>query len=280
VVAPSRALWIDSDLALASATRDVDDAWAIAAAVRGAGDRLVGVSSVFGNAAADAAFHSTKELLALLGRGDLPVVLGAAHEGQQVSRAADAIAALPEGTHVLALGPLTNIAAALARDPAVATRITVSVLGGNPSSRGRWPPLWPFEFNLAQDARASRDVFASGVSLRVFTLDVACALTIGFAGIRRIARAPGVGPQLSRASLRWLAYAPLRHRRLHFPLWDVVPVLDAVGLLGGVEEQRRWRVEGKGLLVADDAAPPVTWIARFDGRAAGERLERLLLAPA
>jgi purine nucleosidase len=268
-------LWIDTDLALGAAKGDVDDGWAIAAVLRGAPERILGISSVFGNTDERTAHRCAAALLAVTSRTDLRLVRGASRAGE-ITEAAEAIAALPEGTHVLALGPLTNVAAALARDPSVGGRITVSLVGGNPSSLGRWPPRWPFEFNLAKDPHASHDVFASRARRRVFTLDVACDLTVGPRDLRRIARASELGRHLGRASLRWLAYAPLRYRSLRFPLWDAVPALDALGLLGGVERTRRWRIEGAGLLVEDEKAPESTWIPRFDVHSARTSLERVL----
>lgn len=269
-------LWIDTDLALGAAKGDVDDGWAVAAAVRGAPDRILGVSSVFGNTDSETAHRCAGALLHAMNRGDLPLVRGASHAGQ-ITEAAERIASLPEGAHVLALGPLTNVAAALARDPSLAERITVSLVGGNPSSLGRWPPLWPFEFNLAKDTRASQEVFASVVKKRVFTLDVASALTVGPRDLRRISLASELGRHLARASLRWLAYAPLRYRALRFPLWDAVPALDALGMLRGVERTRRWRIEGRGLLVLDEEkAHESTWIEHFDVHSARASLERLI----
>ncbi|GAC1529996.1 MAG: hypothetical protein NVS3B10_26270 [Polyangiales bacterium] len=268
-------LWIDTDVALGAWTGDVDDGWAIATALRGAPDRVLGLSSVFGNTDAETAHRCARELLRAMKREDVPLVRGAARAGH-VTEAADAIAALPRGAHVLALGPLTNVAAALGRDRSLAERITVSFVGGNPSSLGRWPPLWPFEFNLAKDAAASHAVFASAVAKRVFTLDVACALTVGPRDLRRIARRSELGRHLARASLRWLAYAPLRHRALRFPLWDAVPALDALGVLGGVERSRRWRLEGKGLLVDDENSHESTWIQRFDVQCARHSMEQII----
>jgi len=268
-------LWIDTDIALGAAKGDVDDGWAMAALLRGAAPRILGISSVFGNTDERTAHRCAAALLAVTGRTDLRLVRGASRAGE-MTEAAEAISVLPEGTHVLALGPLTNVAAALARDPSVASRITVSIVGGNPSSLGRWPPLWPFEFNLAKDPRASHDVFASRAKRRVFTLDVACELTVDPRDLVRIARASELGRHLARTSVRWLAYSPFRYRSLRFPLWDAVPALDALGLLGGVEHTRRWRIAGAGLLVQDEKAQESTWISGFDVQCARTSLERVI----
>src|SRR5947207_39286 len=117
---------------------------------------------------------------AVAGRA-VPVVAGATRAGHTVAAAVDAIVRLPAGTTLLALGPLTNVAAALAADASLSARIRVAIVGGNLQSRGRWPPWWPFEFNLAHDAAAARAVFASAVPRTLYPLDVCRALTVGAA---------------------------------------------------------------------------------------------------
>jgi inosine-uridine nucleoside N-ribohydrolase len=268
-VTATRELWIDTDVALGARSwraRDVDDAWAIAALLRAPGVRLRGLSTVFGNTSAGDAARCARALLAIAG-ARLDVIAGATR-AQQDSAAAQAIAALPDGTHLLALGPLTNVAAALTRDPSLAARVTVYVVGGNLSTLGRWPPWWPFEFNLALDDAAARAVFASGMRVRLYPLDRCRALTIGVAGLARVARASPLGRRLAAGSLRWLAWAPLRYRRLSFPLWDLVPALDACALLPHDEERRRLALVGRGRLVDDASAPERVCLGALDGRAA------------
>jgi len=261
-------IWIDTDVALGAPRGDVDDGWAIAAVLR-APVALAGISAVAGNTTAARAADCARRLVGAAG-ARVDVVAGA--------EAAARIAALPSGTRVLALGPLTNIAAALLRDPSVAARIAVSVVGGNLSSRGRWPPWWPYEFNLAKDAPAARAVFASPVARAVYPLDVCRALTIGPRALSRIARASPLGAYLVRHSWRWLLRAPLRYRALSFPLWDLVPALDALGMLPASHVTRCLACKKRGLLVDDARAAPADVLAALEPAGALAALERLLAA--
>jgi inosine-uridine nucleoside N-ribohydrolase len=228
---------------------------------------LVGISAVAGNTDAAAAAACARRLVA---------AAGARVDVVEARDAAARIAVLPAGTRLLALGPLANVAAALARDPSLAARVRVSVVGGNLSSRGRWPPWWPFEFNLAHEAAAARALFASSVARAVYPLDVCRALTIGVPELRRLARASPLARYLVRHSWRWLAYAPVRYRALRFPLWDLVPALDALGLLPATHATRRLACVKRGLLVDDAAATPAEVLTSLDPAPALAALERLL----
>ncbi|WP_221774589.1 nucleoside hydrolase [Pelagicoccus albus] len=57
------------------------------------------------------------------------------------------------------MGPLTNMAIALLREPRVAERVTVVWIGGEDYPNGGW------EYNLFNDIHAANVVFASGVEL-------------------------------------------------------------------------------------------------------------------
>jgi len=240
-------IWIDTDVALGAARGDVDDGWAIAAVLRAPGVELAGISAVAGNVDAACAADCARRLVA---------AAGARVDVVPAAEAPARIAALPAGTHVLALGPLSNVARALALDPSLATRVRVSLVGGNLSSWGRWPPVWPFEFNLAKDAAAARALFASTVARAVYPLDACRALTVGARDLLRIARGSPLAAYLVRHSWRWLAYAPVRYRRLRFPLWDLVPALDALALLPATHATRPLACIKRGLLVDDATATP------------------------
>ena len=238
-------IWIDTDLALGAPSGDVDDGYAIAA-VLASRTPLLGVSTVFGNTSASIAARCARALLDRHATGlAVPVIEGAARAGMSTA-AAQELATLPAGTTLLALGPLTNLAEALQLDPTLATRVTVHLVGGNLTSWGRWPPWWPFEFNLAKDASAARAVFDSAIERVVYPLDECCRLVLGVRGLQRVARASSLGAYLARGSLRWLAFAPLRYRSLRFPLWDLVPALFALGCAGFSVTEKRLRFAGRG----------------------------------
>jgi purine nucleosidase len=84
----------------------------------------------------------------------------------------DTVRANPPGTITLCpLGPLTNIATALARAPDIAARLQEIVLmGGAYFEVGNITPA--AEFNIYVDPQAAKAVFAAGVPLVVMPLDV------------------------------------------------------------------------------------------------------------
>jgi inosine-uridine nucleoside N-ribohydrolase len=71
---------------------------------------------------------------------------------------------------VVAIGPLTNIAAALARDPAFANRIEgISIMGGSTNVGNATPVA---EFNILADPEAAAAVFDSGARLKMAGLNL------------------------------------------------------------------------------------------------------------
>ena len=67
-----------------------------------------------------------------------------------------------EGLTLVTLGPLTNVALALSRDPAIASKITRCVImGGNPCCEGNVTPA--AEYNIWCDPEAARIVLHSGI---------------------------------------------------------------------------------------------------------------------
>ena len=90
------------------------------------------------------------------------------------------------GIELVTLGPLTNVALALARDASLVEKISrCVVMGGNPNCEGNVTPA--AEFNIWVDPEAARQVFLSGLrielvgwqlcrSVAVFNLDDIAAL--------------------------------------------------------------------------------------------------------
>jgi purine nucleosidase len=67
---------------------------------------------------------------------------------------------------LVTLGPLTNIALALSRDPSIATRVKRCVImGGNPCCEGNVTPA--AEYNIWCDPEAARAVFRSGMPIEL-----------------------------------------------------------------------------------------------------------------
>ncbi|WP_448951993.1 nucleoside hydrolase [Labrys neptuniae] len=109
----------------------------------------------------------------------------------------------PSGTITLCpLGPLTNIALALMREPRIAPRIKEIVLmGGGCFEGGNITPA--AEFNIFVDPHAAKAVFASGVPITMAPLDVTHkALTTR----PRVDKIRAIGSKVSEAAVGWLDF--------------------------------------------------------------------------
>jgi purine nucleosidase len=146
IVAMPKRVRIDTDAACGQGrTTDPDDCLAILLLARTPGVEIASVSTVFGNASLDSTDRTTRALVAMLGRENLgappPVYRGSAGPVGADDPAAPAPAhaalreALAEGPlTLLALGPLTNLAAALQDRPDLRPNVAqlVAVTGRRP----------------------------------------------------------------------------------------------------------------------------------------------------
>ena len=198
-------LFIDTDNAMGSPAGDVDDAFAIAALVQ-SGIPIAAIASVAGNTSEPRAFENNRRLTEILGwRGPL------LHGGTEARTALSSF----EG-RVAALGPLSNVIAA--------TRASeIVIVGANRSSRGRWPPAWPHEFNLTKDVASTLELFRGNVPLTIFPLDVARALWV----TRRDLDAIGgpLGDFLRAGAVRWFRRLRLVKGTGRFPIYDLAAAL-------------------------------------------------------
>ena len=244
-------LWIDTDDALGADRGNVDDGLAIAALL-GSGARVLGISCVAGNTDAVSVFAAARALLDRVPDAAVPLV--PAHE------AAARLATLPEGASLLALGPLTNVAAATRLDPTLPARCALRVVA---TLEAPWrSPLRALrDLNVRRDRGAARSVLAlSWRRLLVFPLDVVRSLRLGPDDLARLRRDAGpLGAWLAHGAERWRREQRWRQPGGRFRVSDVVAALDAAGELPGA------RYAG-GRLVA------------FDAAAARERFHELVVA--
>jgi inosine-uridine nucleoside N-ribohydrolase len=231
---PAR-VWVDTDVALGSARGDVDDGFALAAllaAARLGRIELLGISTVSGNAPASEAARCARALVAAAG-ADVPVLRGASPpDAAGTAEIPAALAALPEGCRVISIGPLSNLAAAIAVAPDFPGRVSLSVVGGNLRSPGLLPPLWPHEFNLAKDRRSARAVLrAPWRRLVLYPLDVMRPLRCTRERLDRISNLGPSGALVAAGSRRWLSRSRWRWGSAGFPVWDLPSALEAAGVL-------------------------------------------------
>ncbi|TPW32252.1 nucleoside hydrolase [Martelella alba] len=180
-----------------------DDAFAILLAL-GSPEELevVGVTSVAGNVPLSRTTRNAQQVLALAGRSDIPVYPGCARpmvkklftaeyvhgdsgldgcelpeptaplgDRHGVDFIIDTLMASEDGEITLCpLGPMTNIAMAMVKEPAIVPKIREIVfMGGGFFEGGNTTPA--AEFNIFVDPHAAHVVFTSGVALTMVPID-------------------------------------------------------------------------------------------------------------
>jgi purine nucleosidase len=124
-----------------------------------------------------------------LAGADLPPPKMALAEGHAVDVLVERLMASDGEITVAALGPLTNLALAIVKQPAIVPRIREIVLMGGAVARGNVTPH--AEFNIHTDPHAAAVVFGAGAPLTMIGLDVthqAVATPGRVAAIRAIGR--------------------------------------------------------------------------------------------
>lgn len=267
-------IFIDSDNAIEARAGDVDDAFAVAALLLSRCP-VAAIGAVAGNTSAREAIEGNREIARLCGF-EGPLLRGKERGESGPSEAARWLAATTGRIRVAALGPLTNVADALLLDPSLAERIDELVLvGGNRASVGRWPPLWPWEFNLWKDRAAAATVFSSRVPLTIVTLDVAKRLMVR--GRELDALRGEAGGYLRDRSQRWLRRARLLKLRDAFPIWDLVAAMLLVDRGSFRLERVAVRFTPRGHLEFGRGARHAEVVTSFDRDALWERFAGIVV---
>ncbi|WP_213814714.1 nucleoside hydrolase [Glaciihabitans sp. dw_435] len=193
---PRRPFFLDCDTG-------IDDALALGYLLASDTVDLVGIGTVSGNVSAERGARNTLDLLELSGRADIPVAIGNAEPqrgtfdgGALHVHGANGIGdvLLPESAtpvvdetaaellvrmareyagelHLVAIGPLTNIAEALRLEPQLTTLVkTVTIMGGAAMAPGNITPV--AEANIGNDADAAAEVLAADWFVTLVPLDV------------------------------------------------------------------------------------------------------------
>jgi inosine-uridine nucleoside N-ribohydrolase len=176
---------------------DIDDAFALALVLRSPELRLLGVETAFGDTELRA--RLVDRYLAAVGRTGIPVLAGVETQSAHLTQAAYARQWPPMGiarkhgnavdfllkqirTHpgqvtLIAIGPLFNIQAAVARDPATFKLLKRVVIMGGSVDRGydgkngdKNTPPSP-EWNIRCDPAGARALLGSGVPVFIMPLD-------------------------------------------------------------------------------------------------------------
>lgn len=188
---------LDTDMAMGVPGSDVDDGFALALALADPGIAVELITTVNGNSDVESASFLSGELLERLGFPEIPVVQGAAaplsfperrrgapddirarfghhtpSPGYAAAELASRAAAEPGALTVVAIGPLTNLAAAINLDPDFATNVREIVLMGGIYLGHTHDRGMPGEWNFWVDPEAADAVLRSGARVRLVGLDV------------------------------------------------------------------------------------------------------------
>lgn len=175
---------------------DVDDAFAVALALRSPELEILGITTTFGDT--ETRGKLVDRLLGEVGRQDIPVAVGTPTqannhftqrryaEGGHFARPShpraadfilDQIRRNPGEITLIAIGPLMNVGAMIDKDPETFHKLRRVVLMGGSIYRGYgdmgyFPPHGPQpEWNILNDIPSAQKLFASGVPLYVMPLD-------------------------------------------------------------------------------------------------------------
>jgi purine nucleosidase len=182
---PKQLVIIDTDIG-----DDIDDAFAVELALQSPEFRILGVTTAFGDTKLRA--QLAERMLDAVGRSDIPVVAGvettprtkftqaAYAEGGdakqvQPGSAPDFILSEirmhPGEITLIAIGPQTNLAEAIVKDPATFGKLKRIVMMGGSVYKGYKGGAPDPEWNILCDIPAAQKVFTSGVPLYVMPLD-------------------------------------------------------------------------------------------------------------
>lgn len=165
-----------------------------------------------------------------LGNANFPVAeLHQRHASEKVMF--DEIRLSPGSVTVLALGPLTNVAAALRRDPNWATQVGhIIFVGGTVTSPGNVTAA--AEFNAYCDPAAAREVFQSPTTKTMIPLDVTEQIVLTYDLFDQL---PDELSRVGRFLRKILPYA-FRSYRQYLGM-EGIPLHDAVGVVAALHPE-------------------------------------------
>jgi inosine-uridine nucleoside N-ribohydrolase len=199
---PKTPIILDTDIGT-----DIDDAFALALIINSPELELLGVTTVAGDTQARARLAAKMLWEAGGAWRKVPVYAGqpgtpqpidqtrwadgftspALHMSGAVDFMKTEISRQPGRITIIAIGELTNVAALLKSDPAMAKKIKLIAMMGGSVARGYGPDSKPeAEWNIESNPEAAQTVFSSGVPLLMAPLDVTAMLQLDAAARRRV----------------------------------------------------------------------------------------------
>lgn len=220
----------------------IDDALAILLGLASPEIRFVGLSVVHGNCPLSDALQNALDVLALGGAPALPVASGCAvpllrppftalethgmtglgyarlprsHAAPVSEHAVDLlireIMAAPGRIDLVAVGPLTNVALALRKEPRIIGAVrSVIIMGGALRVEGNTTPL--AEFNIYADPHAAQIVLASGMPITLMPWDITRDVRMAQSDVERLLDRGGPIPRFIADATRFY----IEFHRQHF----------------------------------------------------------------
>lgn len=221
---------------------DVDDAWALALCLASPEIELLGITLV--HADLETRARISLKMLRLAGRTDIPVFKGLSHTltpgkrlvwqghegadtdfsdiaGLQASEGAvdfilDTVNRYPGEVIVSPIGPLTNVAEAIRREPDVAAKIRrFVIMGTNYVGDGVEPAA--FEHNCCLDPVATKVVLESGIPATVVGLNVSKKVCVRRDEVRKLEGTP-LGNYLAAMTYQYYSLIGRDYTWMHDPL--------------------------------------------------------------
>ena len=277
---------------------DVDDAFALALAVRNPRLDVIGVTTAFGDTATRVALG--RRLLQAMARPDIPVAQGTAtpdptpftqrawaQEGTDHSVAPDAVdfiasavSARPGEVTLLALAPLVNVETLIRRSPASFRRLKrIVMMGGSINAGYRMDGSGPTppsaEYNVAQAPSALVAVLGGGVPVTMFPLDATQVRLEQAARDRLFAQKSATSDALRSLYLQW--QVGNAWGQVTPTLFDVVPVAWLADPAVCAVRPLRVAVEAQGFTRVEQGEPNVQVCLDERGDAVRQILVRALM---
>lgn len=206
----SKKVWIDCD-------PGIDDSFALLLAMKHLA--VVGISAVGGNTGLDHTFRNARYVTELAGYGDIPVYAGydmpmfAKPERAEHVHGSSGLGNItvqglegaPQKEHgvdalidafrcqtdmiLVTLGPLTNVAQALLKEPELKHKIPEIISMGGSVTNGNYNAC--AEFNIAADPEAAKIVFESGIPIRMVGLNLCRQNSMTIDEVEQLKALPG-----------------------------------------------------------------------------------------
>jgi pyrimidine-specific ribonucleoside hydrolase len=284
--ATAKDVWIDTDPAIGSPIREVDDGFALILAFHSPELHIAGISTTFGNAPLVQTTRVARELVARFGKSagvSTSDVFAGAASASALGQPTEATAALVAASRkqpltYIALGPLTNLGTALRAEPALASRLRELIIvgGRSPDAElrfGRWLKI--HDANMIKDPAAVRVVLAAAVPITLVPIESALALDAGeLDGLR--GRSPASDFLFNNSRMWWWFWNQIGQQRAA-PVFDAGAVLAAARPDLALKARRSAAIDPRhGLIASRAPGRAVAWCTSFARSAKPVLLRRLV----